>query len=593
MQADGTNAPRHRSRHWIAGIIDLDGTTSPPLLGWLRYCLAAPQALPVCAAGQASWVAGAGAFVEEHQGLLIAASLRPCPADPGKALAGIFRQQGPEGLCQLPGSFALAIWDEATRQLWLGRDVMGNRPLFLRRLPGKLVFASALAPLLSLPPAPELDRSAICNHLLALPGAPTQTAWLGIERLPPGAVVVFDHEGRARTVAQRTLQPSTPAATLDTEDWVEGFAARFDQALRRCLPPTGAIGATLSGGLDSSSVVARALKSGACQHIEAYAARFPATPTSDEGQWLALLRPLTGLHLHDVDLTIHSPLAAFRQQVANLAEPILIQNLHLWTALFGTAGADGLSFLLDGHDGDSALNRSQGARTRPRTSSIRAGLRALARSFLPDRPRPDSPSLALLEPEFAQALQARERLQALERAQESARRAGPEVFHRWRLERSGYPVYATERMSVVAGHFGIELGHPFYDPDLLAWCLALPEDIKLRDGYSRWVLRQALAGLLPEPLRLRPDKTSLADQFHRALIELDGPEIDALLDDRKQHLQPYLDVQCLRRLWAEYRQAGKGKGGTLLWPALTLAVFLDSCSELVGPAAAYSATDSQ
>lgn len=547
----------------------------------------------MCAAGQASFVAGSGSFVEKHHGLVIAASLRPYPDAPAAAVAQIFRRKGAEGLCHLPGSFAFAIWDESARQLWLGRDVMGNRPLFLRRLPGKLVFASALASLLRLPPAPELDLSAISSHLLTLPGAPTQTSWAGIERLPPGAVVLFDHQGLARTAAQRTLNPAAPAAAMDTSDWVEGFSDRFDQALQRCLPPKTAVGATLSGGLDSSSVVARAIKSGACQSIDAYAARFPATPSSDEGQWLELLRPLTGLHLHDVDLTNHSPLAAFRRQVTNLAEPILIQNLHLWTVLFGTAGAAGLRFFLDGHDGDSALNRSQSARTRPRSISIRARLRALAKSFMHNRARSDSPSLALLEPEFARALQARERVQAMETEQETARRAGPEVFHRWRLARSGYPVYATERMTVVAGHFGIELGHPFYDPDLLDWCLALPEDMKLRDGYSRWVLRQALIGQLPEQLRLRPDKTSLADQFHRALIELDGPEIDELLSDRKQQLQPYLDVRQLRQLWAEYRQAGKGKGGTLLWPALTLAVFLDARPELIRPTAGFSATNSK
>lgn len=477
----------------------------------------------------------------------------------------------------LDGDFAFAVWRPHSRELFLGRDALGQRPLFVRRLGPRLAFASSLRPLRLLGPPVSADAVAIADHLMGLPGDLRRSAWREIERVPGGHLIRFSDTVTPQTRRFFWLAPAELTDVRNDADWCEGFRERFNDAVGVRMSPSEPIAATLSGGLDSSAVVATALRLSGSTVLRAYAGRFPMTPDCDEGHHLDQLRSHERLQVCDVDISTASPLATCAQIMPWLDEPILIQNLHLWSSLYRAVRVDGIRIVLDGHDGDSALGRSAAtdARARPAPSLLSRTVQQLRRLRSHWQPTavPSVPALELLNPDFARSTDAGSRWRAFDADRRTAVAGGMRARHAWQLN-SGYPAYATERLSSLAHAYGIDPRHPFYDTRLLGWCLDLPAHLKQRDGYSRWILRNALEGTLPDSLRWRHDKTSLSAQFHRAFCDQDAVLVESLLADREHALAQYLDLERVRALWRAYRSSPADRPSVALWSMATLGLWL-------------------
>ena len=505
--------------------------------------------------------------------------LAPASGDAELILA-CWQRWGADCVDHLFGDFVFALWCTQTRELWLARDAFGQRPLFVRRLGSQLAFSSALRPLRMLDAGSQPDPIAIADHLLGLPGDLPRTAWHDIERVPAGHLCHFGAAGKFDRRQYFRLQPPAGTDGLSVAQWREGFRERFNSAISGRLSAAEPIAATVSGGLDSSAVVAIASRSLPGRGLHAYAARFPQTLSCDEGQYIDELRSLQGLQIHDLDASVASPLHTFVEVLPWMDEPVLLQNLHLWATIYQAAQADGMHIVLDGHDGDSALGRTAASESQavanPRLlSRTLQHLRTWRNQLRPVQPVPPPriPVLELLTPQFARTTQARERWQIFGVGRCEADAGGMRPRHAWQLT-SGYASYATERLSSLAHKYAVDPRHPFYDIRLLGWCLALPADLKQRDGYSRWVLRAELEGMLPDSIRWRAGKTSLSAQFHRAFGTLDASLVASLLEPRNSALAEYVDLNKAQSLWRDYQGKPTGRASTLLWSVATLGVWL-------------------
>lgn len=497
-------------------------------------------------------------------------------SDDASLIRACWRRWGAACLAHLSGDFAIAVWCAQSRQLWLARDPMGQRPLFVCRHGRQLAFASGLRALRQFAGYLDPDPIALADHLLGLPGDPTRTAWRRIQRIPAGHVCRDDAAGVSDCRRYAHLQAPEDSDGRSEADWRAGFGQCFRSAVLDRLSANEPIAVSLSGGLDSSSVVAMARQLRAGATVRAYAARFPATPDCDEGHHLDAMRRLSGVHVIDVDGSIASPLRSYAELLPCLDEPILIQNLHLWTSLYAAAQADGIRSMLDGHDGDSALGRvgGAGAGSTSATGPLRAWpVRQLQRLRARLRRPPQALPLSLMSADFRRASSATQRLDDFSANRGAALAGDLRAQHGWQLN-SGYAAYATERIGSLAGNFGIEARHPFYDIRLLRWCLGLPAELKTRDGYTRWILRAEMAGLLPDALRWRRDKTLLSAQFHRAFRDLDGELMTRLLAQSKGALAAYVDLGKVNALWADYRRQPSDRVSTALWAIATLGLWL-------------------
>ncbi len=159
----------------------------------------------------------------------------------------------------LEGDFAFAVWDGAERRLFLARDPLGDRPLFLHRAERFFAFAGmpqGLRALLDVPNGPDLETIAL--FFIGAPERGPRSFHAGIERIEPGHFGVLTADRRWRT--ERYWRPEeTPTLRLrDPRDYAEGLRAALLKTTRSHLRSVGPIGSHLSSGYDSSAVTAAA-----------------------------------------------------------------------------------------------------------------------------------------------------------------------------------------------------------------------------------------------------------------------------------------------------------------------------------------------
>ena len=174
-----------------------------------------------------------------------------------EAMLVTLTRRGPEGLASLRGMFALSLWRPAERSLLLARDPLGKKPLFYAtRDDGALVFGSSLATVLTaLGRTPTISVSALSHYLAHMVVPQEEVIYAGIRRVQPGTWIRFDGP---REVARGTFwEPSAAPDWSGSEaELHEEIEARLRTAVRRRLVADVPVGAFLSAGLDSGTVVA-------------------------------------------------------------------------------------------------------------------------------------------------------------------------------------------------------------------------------------------------------------------------------------------------------------------------------------------------
>jgi asparagine synthase (glutamine-hydrolysing) len=180
-----------------------------------------------------------------------------------EVIAHAYEEWGPRCLDRLNGDFAIAVWDRRERELFLGRDRFGVRPLFLAELGGDLVFASEAKAILRHPDARrELDPAGIVETFTTWCISPDASAFPGIRELAPAHYLVAGPEGIREERRWWDLRFSAvyDAPLAEREALAEELDALLADATRIRLRADVPVAAYLSGGLDSSAIVAYALE---------------------------------------------------------------------------------------------------------------------------------------------------------------------------------------------------------------------------------------------------------------------------------------------------------------------------------------------
>ncbi len=175
-----------------------------------------------------------------------------------EALLNGYRAWGWEELLKrIDGMFAFAIWDKRARRVHIARDRAGKKPLFYAHVGGQLLFASTLNSILELHRSkPEIDPKAIDAYLVYQAVPAPLTAFEGVRQLPPAHQLTFDVETQKLTLKRYWDVSYTPKLKLSEEELLEELDARLRRAVRQRLMSDVKLGAFLSGGVDSSLVVA-------------------------------------------------------------------------------------------------------------------------------------------------------------------------------------------------------------------------------------------------------------------------------------------------------------------------------------------------
>jgi asparagine synthase (glutamine-hydrolysing) len=501
-----------------------------------------------------------------------------------------YERWGEACLDRLLGDFAFAVWDKRRRRMFCARDPMGVRPLCYYMSPKVFAFASDVATLLCLSQVPSrINEVKIADHLVPIFEDPAITFYRDVFRLP-AAHGLSVSASDSRLHRYWSLDPSREIRLRSDAEYAEAFRDHFTEAVRCRLRSAGPVGALLSGGLDSSSIVctARNLLGADADPLRTFSAIFPslreADARIDERRYIDAVIAQGGVEPHYVRADQCSPLSEI---LWGQAEAIPAPNLYMDEALFGAVRQSGTRVVLSGWDGDSTVSHgleylAELART-GRWWALRRESRALSRRIsnriaTPRRIRrefgwrPLAPDFAVrawrslrgrrsdgldiigpINPVFARRIGLPERVRSLS---STGKRVGPTARHdHWRNLTSGLLVYGLELLDQAAGACSLEARYPFCDRRLVEFCLALPAEQKLQNGWTRAVMRRAMAGTLPQDVSARAGKGNLSANFKQRLLDNERKTLEEVMSAGDELVGEYVDVGALRAAYTRYASA--------------------------------------
>jgi asparagine synthase (glutamine-hydrolysing) len=469
-----------------------------------------------------------------------------------EVLLALWEQRGASCLPQLNGMFAFAIWDSLQRELVVVRDSSGIKPLFWVQLPQGLIFASeAKALTLLLPTLQELQADSLLRQLSYLwcPGPGTLHPL--IQSLEPGSLMKC--RAGEPAVPLRWCAPIPPARPQLSHPHAstQAILASLRTAVHRQMVSDVPLGAFLSGGLDSSAVVTLARERD--PQLQCFTIVNPGAAEAGFADDLPYARRVAlhlGVNLTEVEIQ-PSDLAddllwLIAQLDAPVADPAPLNVLHICRSARG----QGIKVLLSGAGGDDLFTGYRRhlalqaealwgwwpypLRRRLRLASSRFSQRSpLGRRFARSFELADADPEQRLIHYFRWGTPARLRQlisEPLQRQLQDPTASAP--LQDWlaqlprglsRLQQmlaleqrfflADHNLHYTDAMSMAAG---VEVRVPFLDPELLALSWQLPDRFKQRGRCGKWVLKQAMAGLLPHDVIHRP-KTGFGAPLRRWL----------------------------------------------------------------------------
>ena len=507
---------------------------------------------------------------------------------------------GPAIFSRLRGMFALAIWDARSRRLVLARDRFGKKPLYYTTAGGATVFGSEIKALLAWPGMHRgADLSAI-DHYLSLNFVPSpETAFLGIRKLPPAHYLVQNIRSEETLTEPELVQywqlpePRRSVRDRPIDELRRELVDRLEESVRLRLISDVPLGAFLSGGVDSSAVVAMMARVGSGT-VKTFSIGFSAKKY-DETRFARLVAERYATDHHEFVIEPDA-VAVLPRLVWNYGEPFADPSA-IPTYYVSQLARREVTVALNGDGGDECFlgySRYKAMRYLAKLDMLPGGSRAVLERALSLAPH--SVQRGLKIPRIRRVLRASERqpghryASTLVSFTDEDKEVGYGGALREQLQRSTldlFEPYFAEANSLVAGAnradfqtylpddlmvkvdiasmaHGLEARSPLLDHHLVEWAVGLPERVRMARGAPKALFKSAIAPHLPGELLNRPKMgfSCPIDQWFRN--ELRELAYDTLLSRlarerglfRPDYVSRLLDEHCARthehhmRLWA-------------------------------------------
>ncbi|GAC1032809.1 asparagine synthase (glutamine-hydrolyzing) [Pseudomonas sp. No.21] len=532
---------------------------------------------------------------------------------------------GWEGLLhRLRGMFAIALWDVPRRTLYLGRDRVGIKPLYVQGNSSRLLFASEIKAILQVPDvAREIDPAALYHYLSGMVAPAPMTLFRGIQKLPAGCYLRIVDGGPLEF--RRYWHPALAGFSqpTDREAAVRAVRTAFDEALVEHMAADVPVGVLLSGGVDSSSLLAgmAARANGATVH--SFSVGYGGFPEMDEREYARDMARHFGSEHHEILVTQDSFEQSWDAIVHHQDEPLadwvclpLYQVSRLAAgevkAVLVGEGADELFAGYSGYLRYLELHRRfwtpyrrwlpQGVRRGIGQLAERAGRDGLYRSsgldFLLRASRDkecfwggaatfwEIQKSALLNKgtiDFAEgsgplddsALRVADS-DAIMAAAASLLPAGDdEQLRRMTNLELAYrlPELLLMRVDKMTMAHSIEARVPFLDHRLVEAAYAMPAAWKLQGGRTKSLLKDAVRGLIPDRVIDRPKVGFGAPVAHWLKGEL-GRRVEFEISQCALFRGGWFNEGYVRSLFEAHRN-GRGNYGANLWALYNLASWYD------------------
>lgn len=522
-----------------------------------------------------------------------------------EAALHLIEETGASGVSKLHGKFAVAVWDREGERLLIARDRLGVKPLYFWNRNGLFLFASEIKALLAHPEVTRaVDWKSVGSFLTFMATPSPDTCFEGIHKLEPGHVLEISRSGEVRPKAYWDPADAPKAQPMSFEDASKETRRLVARAVqRRCMGDVP-IGAFLSGGVDSSTVVALMAEAGA-RHIKTFSVGYEDATDLDERRFARQVSDQFGTEHREV-IVGAKEVAAFlpRLVVAQdepLGDPVCVP-LYYVSRLARDSGikvvqlGEGADELFCGYPwylpyveedarfhrlarilGEGAVRSASGLFARTLEAFNRApDLRRLLSRRAASSPTFMGGAVVFTGDESDQILSPAHgdcgMAEILAKGARARGRADFDMLSRMTdIElRQRLPELLLMRVDKMGMANSIEGRVPFLDHELVEFVLPLPQSLKLERGL-KGLLKNAIRDLLPAELLARP-KVGFPAPVTQWFAELGEPFMRKALLESPMVRSGFLKEAAVAGLWAEHR-ANPGRKAVHLWLLLNLSAW--------------------
>jgi asparagine synthase (glutamine-hydrolysing) len=483
-----------------------------------------------------------------------------------------FHHWGARCVDRFKGMFAFAIADHESGAVTLARDRLGIKPLYLAASPGRLRFASTVRALLEAGGVDtELDRHALHHYMSFHSVVPApRTIYRGVRKLPPATVRVIQTDGsHADTVYWTPAFGRDPAkASWSDGDWQAALMDALRTAVERRMVADVPVGVLLSGGIDSSIVVALLAEQG--QHgLATFSIGFDSSDgeSGDEYFYSDLVAKAFDTDHHKIHIDTSKLVPAIPKTIAAMSEPMVSHDCVAFYLLSAEVSKS-VKVVQSGQGADEIL---AGYSWYPPLANIarEQTTEAYAKVFF-DRSHEDV--LSIFAPEYGIDVDVSRDFAT---AHQSAPGADSAVDAALRLDTQVMlvddPVKRVDSMTMA---WGLEARVPFLDHDFVELAAACPPELKLASG-GKGVLKDASRALLPSEVIDRTKGHFLVPGIRHLHGQVLDMVRDALTNDAARARGLYR-ADAVDRLLAAPNETRTTLGSNALWQLAVLEMWLQS-----------------
>ena len=450
----------------------------------------------------------------------------------------LYEEYGDEFIQRLRGMFGFALWDRRRQRLLLGRDRLGIKPLYYLDEPQRLAFASEAKALFELPGlSPAICDKGLQQYLSFGYTTTPYSLFHGVRKLPAGCMLIAENGGHS---IRRYWQPeSRPDESLSAEEWASEVRDALEASVTAQMVSDVPLGAFLSGGIDSSAVVAMMARNSS-EPVRTYAIGFDSSSGGQFYNELPFARQVAErFGTRHREITVRPDVASLVPRLLHQMDEPMADAAFITTYLVAEFARQDVTVILSGVGGDELfggyrryLGEHYGAAYRRLPEWLRRRVLTPVARRLPS----DRHSKLMNLSRYARSF-----ILADELPFEARYRAYVEVFSRARaaelcvLAPTDDTDSLEEAFSTIGTHDAVnrlmmvdmvtqlpddllmltdkmtmatslECRVPLLDERLVDLCLRMPSEHKIRGRNLKAVLKDALAGVLPHDILYRPKR---------------------------------------------------------------------------------------
>lgn len=481
----------------------------------------------------------------------------------------------------LLGDFAFAIWDENDEKLFCARDHMGVKPFYYYLNDNMFVFGTEIKALFGVPGVPyELNELKLAMYLTINTLDRVLTFYEDILRLIPAYCLTITHNG-TKIENYWELDPESQILMDSDEEYALKFREIFTEAVQCRLRSAYPIGFELSGGLDSSSVVCMAReiieKKKLKLNLSTFSYVFDDFPEVDERYYINKVLDSFGINHHFIYGDNISTLKNMDTILWQQEQPFYTPNMSIIWNLRRKMNEKNIRVLLSGDGGDELVSQSTGYLnelavtmhwkklfTEIYEMSKHRNINLYKLFFIHF-------IFPLIPEQFKKIITYKRKKDMFTKDgtfilnQEFINRLGGEKYLKdlkWQsfdvansTKKRNYLTltsdqYVLDMNDKLSSSVSIEHRYPYYDKRLIEFCFALPNEMKFKFGWNRFIQRVAMNNILPFEIQWRSQKTNFNPIYERNLL-LEKNYLEKILFDDKT-LERYLDLDKIREIYKNY-----------------------------------------